>query len=84
MPLARMCRFTAFALVAASTNAISIGAPPSGVTAYPTRGRRSIAVFPPSRHGAPGHARIQTTSNSHRMHVQLTLNRHLIHIQNTL
>lgn len=40
--------------------------------------------FPPSRHGAPGHARIQTTSNSHRMHVQLTLNRHLIHIQNTL
>lgn len=39
---------------------------------------------PPSRHGAPGHARIQTTSNSHRMHVQLTLNRHLIHIQNTL
>ncbi|CAJ4093073.1 Uncharacterised protein [Burkholderia pseudomallei] len=40
--------------------------------------------FPPSRHGAPGHARIQTTSNSHRMHVQLMLNRHLIHIQNTL
>lgn len=39
---------------------------------------------PPSRHGAPGHARIQTTSNSHRIHVQLTLNRHLIHIQNTL
>lgn len=68
MPLARMCRFMAFALVAASTNAISIGAPPSGVTAYPTRGRRSIAVSP-----RPGMVRrAMLASRPHRIHIEFT------------